>query len=218
MNMIRKQCYCIVLLVLFSIACDNAVPVITRFNFEVSSVYNPGTARYAEELAIWISVTDKDGFGDLQEIILRQPEEGLEWKFNNEEWIELATLADRRIGRVKIQGPNPEEIPGGIYEVEVVDGAYNKSSRTFLIAEPDYTPQKLIPQMTHMSANVWNLNSQFTNNYIYTINEAGEIVELTEHAPGRVELSGSYRTNPIYIIVRYRGRALLSGPYYLNTS
>ncbi len=151
------------------------------------------TASVEERLSCFLAVQDKDGIGDIEQVIIINDETELFWNLTEENWTIHKDAGEFWIGSNGLSVPEGK-IPRGGYRVEVIDKAGEKTTRNFQVLAPSKLPNNL-PQVISQQQGSVLVKSDYAQNTIFFLDAGNNVVKAAPVGSGNVDLSKLWGNN-----------------------
>lgn len=140
-----------------------------------------------ERLSCFLAVQDKDGIGDISQLIIINDETEIFWNLTEENWTIHKDAGEFWIGSNGLSVPTGK-IPRGTYRVEVIDKAGEKTARNFQVLAPAKLADNL-PQVIAQQQGSVLVKSDYAQNTIFFLDAGNNVVKAAPVAPGTVTFS-----------------------------
>ena len=96
-----------------------------------------GPGARSERLSVFFAVSDKDGLGDLERLVIAHDESELAWTLTPDSWQVLEEGARIFIGSNGLAPPDGTPLPRGPYRAMLYDLAGERADYAFRLSAPD---------------------------------------------------------------------------------
>lgn len=168
-------------------SCTRAQPTIEFWTMR--TVWNRSGETQFPSVIFFVTANDPDGPDDLEELRLYHDEEGLLWRWTQEQWTQFEEAGRIWIGNKQLRMPQGEVFPSGQYKAVVSDKAGEQGERTFSFDPPKDSRYKF-PTIT-VTEGVWTVVSDYPDNYFICYHSDGiyrNIVKLDKKTGTVIDL------------------------------
>ncbi len=123
-------------LVIVLVACQPSMPTIVQSFTQLNHSYNPESKKWKETLSVWAQVQNKDGWTDIQKIIIRHPKTEVWWKLDKSNWAFRQQGEAIWLGTNFLKTVDDSPLPKGTWSITVVTKAGQTSETEFTLAAP----------------------------------------------------------------------------------
>ncbi len=128
--------FCLVGLALVLSACQPSTPAIIQTFTQINHHFDPTLKKWSERLAVWTQVQNKDGWTDIQKIVIRHPASEVWWKLDKTNWAYRQNGEAIWLGTNNLETSQEDSIPTGTWTVTVVTKAGQTSESEFTLPAP----------------------------------------------------------------------------------
>ena len=117
-------------------SCQPSTPAIIQTFTQLNHRFNPATKDWSERLAVWAQVQNKDGWTDIQKIVIRHPASEVWWKLDKTNWAYRQDGEAIWLGTNNLESTEGSPLPTGTWTVTVVTKAGQTSESEFTLPAP----------------------------------------------------------------------------------